>query len=85
MDRHYKRSLTEVDPLGHDDNDDVDLNDMRVAAQVIYGSLSSIAFAETTPQVFWTLFGTKNGKADTVKWLNSTLEKLDAIKKAMPA
>ncbi len=79
-----KLSINEPDPLGHDGNDAVDLADMRVGAQVIYGSLSSIALAETSPEIFWTLFGTKNGKTGTVKWLNSTLEKLDAIKRAMP-
>jgi hypothetical protein len=73
----------EADPLG-DGVDDIDLNDQRVGAHVIYGSLSSIDLAQTTPEVFWTIFGTPNGKAGTKKWLLSTLKKLNAIKKGMP-
>ena len=76
--------IAEADPLGDEGVDDVDLDDMRVGAHVIYGSLSSIDLAKTTPEIFWTLFGTKNGKAGTVKWLNSTIKKLKAIKKGMP-
>jgi Protein of unknown function (DUF3102) len=64
--------------------DDVDLNDLSVGAHVIYGSLSSIDLAKTTPEVFWKLFGTLNGKAGTTKWLLSKLEKLNAIEKGMP-
>jgi hypothetical protein len=75
--------ITEADPLG-DKVDDVDLDDMRVGAHVIYGSLSSIDLAKTTPEVFWELFGTPNGKAGTAKWLNSTLKKLTAIERGMP-
>lgn len=75
----------EPDPLADaDDVDAVDLDDLRVGAHVIYGSLSSIDLAKTTPEVFWTLFGTKNGKAGTVKWLTSTIKKLKDIKKGMP-
>lgn len=76
--------VTEPDPFGGDGVDDVDLNDMRVGAHVIYGSLSSIDIAKTTPEIFWSLFGTPNGKAGTKKWLLSTLKKLNAIKKGMP-
>jgi hypothetical protein len=76
--------VVEADPLGDDGVDDVDITDMRVGAHAIYGSISTIDFADTTPEIFWSLFGTKNGKAGTVKWLNSTLRKLNAIKKGMP-
>ncbi len=82
--RDTDAQITEPDPLGDDGVDEVDLNDMRVGAHVIYGSLSSIDLANTTPEIFWTLFGTKNGKAGTVKWLTSTIKKLKAIKKGMP-
>jgi hypothetical protein len=72
--------FVDIDPLSNDGIVDVDL-DPCVGAQVIYGSLSSIDLAKTTPEMFWTIFGTKNGKAGTVKYLNSTLKKLNAIKK----
>jgi hypothetical protein len=74
---------SDADPLG-EGFDDVDLNNQRVGAHVIYGSLSSIDLAQTTPEVFWELFGTPNGKDGTAKWLRSTLKKLNAIKKGMP-
>jgi hypothetical protein len=54
----------ETNPLG-DVLDDVDLDDLRVGAHVIYGSLSTIDFAKTTPEIFWAIFGTANGKAGT--------------------
>jgi hypothetical protein len=75
--------VSEADPLGTD-APDVDLNDQRAGAHVIYGSLSSIDLAKTTPEIFWAIFGTPNGKAGTAKWLKSTLEKLTAIEKGMP-
>jgi hypothetical protein len=77
-------SITEPDPLGSDGVDDVDLDDHRVGAHVIYGSLSAIDLAKTTPEVFWSLFGTPNGKAGTVKWLNSSIKKLIEIGQGMP-
>jgi hypothetical protein len=39
---------------------DVDLNDPRDGALSIYGSMSAIDLAKTTPEVFWTIFGTPN-------------------------
>jgi hypothetical protein len=68
------------DPLG----DDIDLNNRRVGATVIYGSLSSIDLAKTTPEIFWAIFGTPNGKAGTVKWLDNSIRKLTEIKQGMP-
>ena len=76
--------VTEIIEPDSDDIDDVDLADLKVGAHVIYGSLSSIDLAETTPEVFWALFGTSNGKIGTVKWLDNTIKKLKAIKKGMP-
>jgi hypothetical protein len=76
--------ITEADPLGDGTVDDVDLDDLRVGAHVIYGSLSSIDVVKTTPEIFWTLFGTPNGKAGTVKWLNSSIKKLIEIRQGMP-
>jgi len=54
--------IIEADPLGDTVDDDLDLNDLRVGAHVIYGSMSNIDLAKTTPEVFWTVFGTPNGK-----------------------
>lgn len=82
--RESAEDIAEADPLGADDVDDADLNDHRVGAHIIYGSLSSIDLAKTTPEVFWALFGTPNGKAGTKKWLLSTIKKLNAISKGMP-
>jgi hypothetical protein len=75
--------VTEADPLG-DEIDDVDLDDLRVGAHVIYGSLSSIDLAKTTPEIFWAIFGTPNGKAGTRKWLNNSIKKLVEIEQGMP-
>lgn len=77
------KPVSEADPLGTD-TPDVDLADHSVGAHVIYGSLSSIDLAETTPEIFWAIFGTPNGKAATAKWLKNTLKKLSAIEKGMP-
>lgn len=75
--------IFEADPDG-EFVDDVYLNDLNVGAHVIYGSLSSIDLAKTTPEIFWSIFGTPNGMAGTKKWLLSTIKKLNAIKKGMP-
>jgi hypothetical protein len=76
----------ESDPLANlnAEVDDVDLADHDVGAHVIYGSLSSIDLAVTTPEAFWTRFGTPNGTAGTVKWLDSSIKKLAEIKAAQP-
>ncbi len=73
------------DPLGNlrpDDN--VDLDDLRVGAHTIYGSISNIDFAKTTPEVFWSIFGRPNAKPGAVRWLDSAIEKLTAIRRGMP-
>ena len=73
------------DPLAYCDGiDDVDLNDLSDGAHVIYGSLSSIDSVETTPEIFWEIFGTPNGKAGTVKWLDNSIRKLTEIEQGMP-
>ena len=74
------------DPLRWLDDDihDVDLNDLNDGALIIYGSLSNIALVETTPEVFWSLFGTPNLKATTVEWLDSAIKKLTEIEQGMP-
>jgi hypothetical protein len=71
--------ITEADPLG-DSVEDVDLNDLSVGAHVIYGSLSSIDLAQTTPEIFWALFG----RPGTKKWLNNSIRKLVEIEQGMP-
>jgi hypothetical protein len=73
----------ETNPSG-DVLDDVDLDDLRVGAHVIYGLLSTIDLAKTTPEIFWAIFGTANGKAGTEKWLNSSIRKLTEIEQGMP-
>jgi hypothetical protein len=75
--------VTEADPLG-DEIDDVDLDDLRVGAHVIYGSMSNIDLAKTTPEVFWTIFGTPNGKPAAKRWLNNSIKKLVEIEQGMP-
>lgn len=74
------------DPLANfsDGIDDIDLGDPREAAYVIYGSLSNIDSVETTPEVFWSIFGTPNGKAATVRWLEGAIKKLAEIEQGMP-
>jgi hypothetical protein len=63
---------------------DVDLHDSRDGALSIYGSMSAIGLAKTTPEVFWTIFGTPNSKRAAERLLDSALEKLNAIKMGMP-
>jgi hypothetical protein len=63
---------------------DVDLHDPRDGALSIYGSMSAIGLAKTTPEVFWTIFGTPNSKRAAERLLDSALEKLNAIKMGMP-
>jgi hypothetical protein len=64
--------------------DNVDLNDLRVGAHIIYGSLSSCDLAKTTPEVFWSLFGTPSGKATTVRWLDGAIKTLTEIEQGVP-
>lgn len=64
--------------------DDIDPNDLRDGALIIYGSLSSCDLVNTTPEVFWSLFGTSNGKATTVRWLDGAIKKLTEIEQGMP-
>jgi hypothetical protein len=63
---------------------DVDLNDPRDGALSIYGALSAIDLAKTTPEVFWTVFGSPNSKRAAERLLDSAFEKLNAIKTRMP-
>ena len=71
----------EADPLGVEPPaPDVNLADYRVGANIIYGSLSSIDLATTTPEVFWSIFDTPGAR----KWLTSALGKLNSIKDGMP-
>jgi uncharacterized ParB-like nuclease family protein len=65
-------------------DDDVDLNDHRVGANVVYASISNIEMAKTTPEVFWAVFGSVNSKPSAEKWLNAAIRTLRAIKKGMP-
>jgi hypothetical protein len=44
----------------------------------------AIGLAKTTPEVFWTIFGTPNSKRAAERLLDSALEKLNAIKMGMP-
>jgi hypothetical protein len=77
------QSVSDADPLGTD-APDVDLNDQRVGALVIYGSMSNIDMVQTTPEVFWAIFGTPNGRPGTVKWLDNSIRKLTEIEQGMP-
>jgi hypothetical protein len=68
----------------NDPDNNIDITDHAFGAHAIYGSLSTIDLAQTTPETFWATFGTPNGKAGTAKWLDSSIKKLTEIKKGMP-
>jgi phosphopentomutase len=63
---------------------DLNTNDPRDGALSIYGSMSAIDLAKTTPEVFWTIFGTPTTKRAAERLLDGALEKLNAIKTGMP-
>jgi hypothetical protein len=74
--RGLRGTLPESNPIVEDD--------LHVGAHVIYSALSTIDVVKTTPEIFWTLFGTPNDKAGTAKWLNATITKLIEIRQGMP-
>jgi hypothetical protein len=78
--------FVDADPLAclSDGIDDVDINDPDFGAHAIYAALSNIDLAQTTPEIFWEIFGTPNGKASTVKWLDEAIRKLTEIEQGMP-
>jgi hypothetical protein len=78
--REYDDPFTDWD----DGINDVDMNDLSDGAFIIYGSLSNIDVVKTTPEVFWSLFGTPNLKATTVRWLDGAIKKLTEIEQGMP-
>jgi hypothetical protein len=67
------------DPL-----DNIDITDHSVGAHVIYGSLSSIDLAQTTPEAFWAIFGIAGRNPGAVKWLDTAIRKLAEIKAGQP-
>jgi hypothetical protein len=53
-------------------------------AHAIGSALSTIDAVAITAQEFWVLYGTEHLKPSATIWLDSALEKLDAIKKGVP-
>jgi hypothetical protein len=62
----------------------MDIADHGVGAHAIYGAMSVIDLAQTTPEAFWAIFGTASRQPRTLKWLKGTLKTLNAIRKGMP-
>lgn len=65
---------------GRDEHADVDLNDLHVGANVVYASLSNIELVKTTPEVFWSMFGTVYLMPSVIKYLEAADKMIRAIK-----
>jgi hypothetical protein len=73
-----------LDFLDGDDPDNVDITDATFGAHAIYAALSNIDLAKTTPEIFWSSFGTPELQLGTVKWLDDAIRKLTEIAEGMP-
>jgi hypothetical protein len=62
----------------------VDITDHNVGAHAINGAMAIINLAQTTPEVFWMIFGTVSRAPDALERLDSAILKLAAIKAAQP-
>lgn len=76
--------VIEGDPLVDGNAAATDIADHGVGAHAIYGAMSIIDLAQTTPEAFWAIFGTAGRTPDALKYLDTAIRKLAAIKAGQP-
>jgi hypothetical protein len=73
-----------LETIEGDDPDNVDITDATFGAHAIYTALSTVDLANTTPEIFWSIFGTSHLRPGTVEWLDGAIKKLTEIAEGMP-
>jgi hypothetical protein len=63
------------------DLNDIDIELASNRAHAVCGALSTIDLVQIEPSEFWAVFGSEGLKSTTLKWVETAIQKLTAIKK----